>query len=400
MNPNDNKMNYLKRFYRKWQRPLVFIGVATLCSLTVFVVLSSEPEESITIQKDVTQTSGMPVSVRGVEPKSYPAVVKSFGEVVPLWQTAIKAQVDGQITFLSDNLRVGSIVKQGELLVRIEKSEFEMQVAEARNRLSAAKVVLLKEQREARQARKDWERSNIGSKPDSPLVLRTPQLEAAKSELEAAQTALARAQVLLQYTDVHAPFDGVIMQSMVSLGEALFTGGEIATIYGLDTVEVGIHLDEEQWALLPEPIMETNVRLHTPPGTSKSNWKAQVARESRHLDRESRLRTLFVQVKQPLEQMPPLLPGTFVQAEMTGRDIPELVKIPEPALTKQGLVWFVDQENRLQPRRVDPGFYGEGVVYIHVPADIETPIRIAESPNTSFVSGLKVNPIAAKGGGE
>lgn len=400
MNFNDEKMNDLKRFYRKWKRPLVFLGVATLCGLVIVFVLSSKPEKSITIQKDGTQTSGMPVSVRGKEPKSYPAVVKSFGEVVPLWQTVIKAQVDGQITFLSDKLRVGSIVRQGELLVRIEKSEFEMQVAEARNRLSAAKVVLLKEQREARQARKDWKRSNIGSKPESPLVLRTPQLEAAKSELEAAQTALARGQVLLHYTDVNAPFDGVIMQSMVSLGETLFTGGEIVTIYGLDTVEVGIHLDEEQWALLPEPIVAANVRLCTPGRTLKSNWNAQVARESRHLDRESRLRTLFVQVKNPLEQIPPLLPGTFVQAEMTGRDIPGLVKIPEPALTKQGLVWFVDQENRLQPRRVDPVFYGEGVAYIRVPADIETPIRIADSPNTSFVGGLSVNPIAAKGGEE
>ena len=60
----------------------------------------------------------------------------------------------------------------------------------------------------------------------------------------------------------------------------------------------------------------------------------------------------------------------------------------------------MDQNNSLQPRRVDPVFYGEGVVYIGIPADIEMPVRIAEFPNTSFVSGLKINPIAPKGGEE
>ena len=400
MNTQSDTTHFLKRIFRKWKKTFVFIGIATLCSLVILVVLSSKPDESITIQDNAIQTSGMPVSVRVVEPKSYPAVVKSFGEVVPLWQTTIKAQVDGKITFLSDKLRVGSIVKRGELLVQIETSEFEMHAAEAKNRLAAAKVALLREQREADQARTDWKRSNIKGEPDSPLVLRAPQLDAAKSDVEAAQTALERAEILLRYTDILAPFDGVIMQSKVSLGETLnvgFSGGEVATLYSLDAVEVGVQLDGEQWSLLPDSRVG-KVSLYTPRRTA--HWNAEIVRESLHLERGSRLRTLFMQVKRPLEQTPPLLPGTFVQAEIIGREIQDLVKIPESALTKQGFVWFVDQKNRLQPRRVDPVFYGEGVVYIHVPADLEAPIRIAESPNTSFVNGLSVSPKSAIGGGK
>jgi RND family efflux transporter MFP subunit len=396
MNLKGGLENFITHLYKN--RLIVFLGVTVLCGFVVFAVMSLKPEEKAAIKDVEGQFTGMPVSLRLVKPGTYPAIVKSFGEVVPLWQTIIKSQVDGQIIFLSENLRVGNIVKQGELLVQIEKSDFAMQVAEAKNRLAAAKVALLKEQREANQAHRDWERSKIKGNPESSLVLHKPQLEAAQSELAAARAALARAETLLQYTDVSTPFDGVIMQCMVSRRETLFTGGEIATIFGLDTVEVSVNLDAEQWALLPESIADADVRLYDPRRTS--SWTARVVRESRHLDRNSRLRTLFFQVKHPLEQTPPLLPGTFVQAEITGRSISGLLCIPEAALTKQGLVWFADRENHLQPKRLEPVFYGEGIVFIRTPEDMEESLRVAISPNSSFVSGLRVKPIANPRGNE
>lgn len=393
MKLKDRIGNFLSSSFMK--RLMVFFGVAILCGSIALAILSLKPKEHTTTKDANPQVTGMPVSVRSIKPEVHPAVLKSFGEVVPLWRTTIKAQVNGQIVFLSDKLRVGSIVKRGESLVQIEKSDFEMHVDEAKNRLAAAKVVLLKEEREARQAHRNWEQSKIKGKPESPLVLRKPQLEAAQSELSAAQAALARAETLLSYTNVRAPFDGVVMRRMVSQGETLFTSGEVAVIYGMDTVEVGVHLDADQWALLPQPIGDANVRLYTP--RRKSSWNASVVRESRHLNRDSRLHTLFLQVKRPLEQTPPLLPGTSVQAEITGRKVPDLLCIPEPALTKQGLVWFVDSENRLQPRRSESVFYEEGIVFIRVPSDMEQPMRVAVSPNSSFISGLMIQPIADKG---
>lgn len=373
----------------------MFLGVATLCVLITMAILSSTPEEG-KASKEADILTGMPVSIRSIKPETYPAVVKSFGEVVPLWKTTIKSQVDGQVVFFADKLRVGEIVKQGELLVKVEKSAFEMQVADAKNRLASAQVDLLKEEREASHAHWNWSQSKTKGKPKSPLVLHKPQIQAARAELKAAQVALVRAQTLLKYTEIRAPFDGVVMQRMINQGETLFTGGEVAVIYGMDTVEVGVHLDEDQWALLPENIGDAGVRLFD--HERNLSWKAEVVRASRHLARDSRLRTIFLQVKRPLEQTPPLLPGTFVQAEIIGRELPDLLCIPEPALTKQGIVWFVEHENRLQPRRLEPVFYGEGIVYINASSDMAHPIRVAVYPNSSFVSGLLIQPITDKGG--
>ena len=389
MKLKDRISVFLRRFHMK--KLMVFFGVVMLCGYVTFAVLSWQPEVRTTTKEANIQVVEMPVSIRSIEPDAYPAVVKALGEVVPLWQTTMKTQVGGQIVFLSERLQAGNIVKQGELLVQIAKSNFAMQAAEAKSRLAAAKVTLLREEREAWEAQKNWEQSGIGGKPESTLVLRKPQLKAARSDRDAAQAAVAHAETLLGYTDIRAPYDGVIMRRAINQGETLFAGDEVATLYGMETVEVGIHLDAAQWALLPDKIQDAGVRLCDP--QQQSTWEAVVVRQSRHLSRDSRLRTLVLQVKRPLDKIPPLLPGTFVRAEITGREIPNLLCIPESALTKQGLVWFVDRNNRLQRQRLKPVFYGEGIVYVPMPSDMEGPMQVAVSPNSSFAGGLTIQPI-------
>ena len=66
--------------------------------------------------------------------------------------------------------------------------------------------------------------------------------------------------------------------------------------------------------------------------------------------------------------------------------------IPESARTKEGIVWFVDGEDRLLAHPSDPVFYGDGVVYIVNPRPGEERLRVAVSPNAGFTDGLRVRP--------
>ena len=368
-----------------------FLVVAVVCGFVMVIVLSSKPpQKSIVGEADATET-GMPVSVKQIEPGTYPAVITVFGEVVPLSKATVKTQVDGQIIFFSEKLHAGNIVKRGELLLQVERSNYEMAVAEAKNRLAVAKVNVLAAEGEAREAKKNWEKSGIKGEPASPLVFREPQLEAARAELNAARSALAHAQRLLEDTEIRAPFDAVVMRRNVNPGESLFAGDEVATLFSMETVEVSAQLNPGQWALLPESIFDTGVVLKD--SYQHAEWEAKVVRDSRRLVRESRLRTIFMQVNKPFEQRSPLLPGAFVRVELTGKDIPDLLRIPEAALTREGIVWFVDKDNMLQARKPEPVFYGEGEVYVSIPKNMEGPLRVVVSPNSSFVSGLAVRPI-------
>jgi hypothetical protein len=98
-------------------------------------------------------------------------------------------------------------------------------------------------------------------------------------------------------------------------------------------------------------------------------------------------------VKDPLRQTPPLLPGAFVKVALTGREMDGLLCIPETAFTKEGVVWLVDGQNRLAAHETAPRFYGDGLVYIENPVPEETAVKVAVSPNSSYLHGLLVDPV-------
>lgn len=373
---------------------VIFMVAAALCALAIAAALSSTPADSATARAVETPTTGMPVSVRRIMPQSRPVVIRAYGETRPLWETTLRAQVDGQIEFLGQGLQAGAIVKRGTVLVRLAKSDYEHQVAEANSRLATAQVALFREEREVKEAKRNWKRSGIQGSPKSALVLREPQLLAAKSELDAARAALRSAETRLTHTEIRAPFDGVILKRSVNPGESLFVGDEVATLYSMDTMEIRVQLNSDQWARLPEPLLGSRVTLKDPRQTG--TWEARVVRQGLSLSQDSRLRTLFLQVKQPLGQTPPLLPGSLVQAEIVGREIADLLGVPEAALTKAGLVWFVDPDNRLQPRRQEALFFENGLAYIHAQAEMKAPLRVAVYPNSSFTRGLLVQPITER----
>ncbi len=378
-----------KHISRNWA---VFALVVAMCGVIATVVLTHTPEGETKPQEALPP--GMPVTVESVMPGSYPATISALGEVVPQWESTIKSQVNGRIVFISDRLRVGNMVKRDELLVQVAKDRLEMELAEAHSRLAEANVALLKEEREFSEARKNWRQSGIDGDPQSPLVLRKPQLRAATHAVKASRAALAHAEAMLAHADIRAPFDAVIVQRTVNPGEMLFPGDTVATLYDMKTAQISIHLDATQWKHLGQQVNGDPAILHDP--LQGASWPAQLVRDSRRLDNETRLRTLFLQVDQPLQHSPPLLPGTFVRTVIKGRPVDDLLCIPGTALTKEGVVWLVNTQNRLVRYRTDPVFYDENVVYVHTPEQMTPPMKVAISPNTSFTNGLAVQPISAE----
>ena len=385
---------------------VVFMITALLCVAGAFFFLESKPAKGALQQDEEVKPSGIPVTVQDVCASAHPARITALGEVNPLWQSTIKSRVDGPIVYINPMLQPGVRVKKGQVLVKIEETAYRAQVSEDRNRVAQAKVDLLKEQRETKEAQRNWKRSGLQGVPSSELVLRRPQLNSAKAGLKAAQNALDLSGTRLSYTKICAPFDGVIIERHVNPGETLLAGDEVFSLYGVDTAEVGIHVYADQLALLglnfskedeikQFPLSGTGQNLSARLVSTQQNasWQARVIRKGQRLDSGSRLETLFLQVDQPLAQTPPLLPGTFVRVEIEGPNLPGLLALPQTALTRQGVVWFVDETNRLEPVHATPLFYGNGVVYIR--SDTikgQNPLRVAVAPNASFAGGLLVEP--------
>ena len=71
------------------------------------------------------------------------------------------------------------------------------------------------EQARAEQALTDWQRLGQAGDPPSDLVLRKPQLQAARARVASARSALAKARLDLERTTIVAPFSGRVLRQVV-----------------------------------------------------------------------------------------------------------------------------------------------------------------------------------------
>ncbi len=381
-NPSTNRLRFILFF-----ATLLISGAG----LTLFFLY----ERADTAEKKKILPTGLLVSVVETHPRPSASQIEVFGQVVPDKQATLSSLISGKIVYVSDRLKKGMIVEQGELLAKIDNTPYVSKLFQTRLSLANAKLNLLREEQEADEAKASWKRSGLKGDPKSPLVLRKPQLETARKMVAAETAALKASQKELEYCEIRSPFKGLVTEHFVNLGECVSSGDQIAVLFSTDKAEIEIRLDEKQWELLDEVIENSKIKLFDE--TRQTTWNARIIRDGKRILPESRLRQLFCEVINPLDLDPPLLAGTFLTVRISGRTIPGLIKLPESCVTKKGLVWYTEekvQKNEfvLNNFEADAAFYKNGFVFLYPPRDLAFPLSITLYPNTAFVSGLKVRP--------
>ncbi len=380
----------MKKIKNNKFRIFVITLIACVLILVLFMSIPRHKASDSKKQVEKQKQQSLPVSVIDASPEAYSALITVLGEVKPLWQTNLKSQVNGNIDYISPKFRAGNIVKKDEILVMLEKSFYESNLASAYEKLAKHEVNLIKEQQKQRGAIENWKNSGLGCAPLSDLVLRGPQVKVAETMVEAANANLRQAQKDLDYTEIKAPYTGIIVERKVNKGESLLEGDEVAEIYGADKARVKVSLSPRQWDLLPDVKKNMIARLYSE--EQNASWKAVVARQGLRIDEKTRLRELFLEVENPFSQKPPLLPGTFVEVMLSGKKIPGLLRVSESALTESGEIWYVTEENTLQSYKTTPVFYKGGDIYIYPPQNVDFPVLISIAPNITFLNGQKVTP--------
>ena len=386
------KISMLKR-HSKWFALLAAIVVLVL----VFMFNGYKFAQQANRPMPVKQTAHIAadVAVVKVTAGSFAAKVEAFGAASPRYNLNLTAQVSGQVLSLGKNFETGRTVAKGELLVQLEDSDYRAALATAENNLATAKVDLLAEQREAEQARAEWQNSGFSGEPDSPLVLRGPQVEAAQAAVNNAEAAVASARKDLAQTKITAPFNGLIISRSISPGSYLQSGGEVAELYAIDRIEVSLSLSQRDWNSLPAiaelqaeqwPVLLTSVE-------TGAQWQGYIQRVEQHLDATSRQQAIIAAVDNPLEQSPILAPGTFVRAQITGREQSGLWQLPPSALSQRGEIWYVF-DGLLKSFATETVASDSQAIYIKPPEELmATEVAVVKHPLSSYLVGMAVNPV-------
>ncbi|WED23762.1 efflux RND transporter periplasmic adaptor subunit [Vibrio sp. JC009] len=336
------------------------------------------------------------IAVQNTSASSYQAEVTGYGEAHSKYELSYTSEVSGRVKSISKDFETGMVVKKGTILAKIDDTSYQQALANAKADVAQAKLDLLEEQREAVQAKSEWERSGLKGEPDSPLVLHEPQLENAKATLQNAEMALKTAQQDLDNTIVKAPFDALIVTTDILPGSYIQTGTQVATLYSIDNLEIEIPLSGLQWANLPQPSNSTlekgdwTVTLTSP--DSHYEWQGYVDRSELHLNEDTRQRSIVVVVDKPLEQEYQLLPGTFVQASIPGNSMNNLWELPSSAVSQQGNIWTVNSDGLLTKSVADVQFAKQDKVYVS-PVTEQPVAQVVKRPLSSFQANMKVTPV-------
>lgn len=316
------------------------------------------------------------VRVQKVQRQDVPMRVHGYGSVRPSVQIQIAPQVSGTVSRVHPNLVNGGFVRAGEELIVIDPAEYTLQVEIQKAEVVRAKVRFEQEKAEAAVARAEWEEMNPGVKPDSPLTLREPQIEQAQAELVAAQARLENARLNLRRTRISAPFDGRIVEESVDVGQSLVAGQAVATMYGADSVEITVPLEDIElaWLELPQngysdkrdQTSQIRADVLADFAAAQHRWTGRVVRTEAQIDTSSRMVQVVVEVDEPFvltDGRPLLVPGMFVEVEIHGRTLENVIPLPRHFIHHDNQVW-VAVDDLLSIRPVQIARFDRGVAYI------------------------------------
>ena len=374
----------------KWILPIVIVVLAVLI---VVALVASQP----TLETAPREIAPPPVRVLAVEPASVELSVRSQGSVTPVTEADLVSEVAGNIVWVAESFEVGGFFDAGEILLRLDRRDYELALASARAALAQAGVGLAREQAEADLAREEWEELGAGGEP-GPLVLREPQLAEAKAQVEAALANKRRAELDLSRTAIRAPFAGRLRAKRVDRGEFVSRGGPLATIYSVAAAEVTLPVPDSELAFLDLPLgtdlrgAGPRVLLEAQFAGGRHEWEARIVRVGGEIDPATRMVNLIARVEDPYRAIgnrPPLSVGLFVDAEIVGRVVDSVFEAPRGALVGADRLWLVE-DDRLVLRQV--GILRAAPDVVIVSDGLSAGDLISLTTLESAVEGMRVTP--------
>lgn len=350
-------MSFLKKMLRYFL-PLGLIIVAVIVVIGMATMAKGKRPE----RQDDGLTAVL-VEAIPAQTQSLNFIVQSQGSVRPRTQTTLVAQVSGIIVSVSDDFVAGGFFRAGEVLLEIDPSDYQTALKRAEASLASRKAKLAEEKSRSEQAVKDWRNlGRVGDPPD--LVTRKPQLADALANVLAAEADIEKARRDLERTKISVPYDGLLRERRVDIGQYVTPGTQLGVSFAVDTAEIRLPLAAADLAFLDLP-RSTDAEIEDYPEVSLSadisgmtqTWAARLIRTEGVLDESSRVLYVVASVVDPYgllgkSQQDELRMGTFVSAAINGRYVDDVVVLPRFVLRNDNTVLVANGERELEVREV------------------------------------------------
>jgi len=378
------------------KRVVLPIAILLVCILITGVLIRTPT----TVVESAPEVIPVSVRVAEVQQQSVQLVVESQGKVQAAQLASVSAAVAGPIAWISPSLQAGAYVEEGEVLLRLQSSDFETLLARSSASMQQA-------QAEADHASNELERltglaeQRLASDSQLQDAKRAANVNAAR--LLDAQASYQQAQLDLDRTEIKAPFNAIIETREVELGQYVNRAQSVAVVYGADEVEVRLPLAIRQLGFLDIPLgIRGELSAQDAPevtltglyGGQEYTWSGRLVRTEATIDASSNTVQTIIRVTQPTTTSSkhiPLPVGLFVQAEIVGKRVDDIISLPRSVVRNNNQVLVVDAENKMYYREVEIFRLEEDRVLISgglLPGEY-----ICTSPIQAVVNGMSVQPL-------
>lgn len=331
----------------KWMKvtlPVVLL-VAGIGGMKLIEASAQETEE-----KEQVDTRPA-VAIEALRPINYQVGINSYGELMPLESTNLAAQVSGEVISWHPNFIAGGVVKRGDVLFSIEKDTYEAALLLAQANLSSAEASLIQEQALARVAKE--EAKTLPAARVTDLYLRKPQVMSAQAAVKSARAQLRIAQRDLENCEITAPYDALVVNRNIGVGDFVNTGTVAAVLNNIETAEVTFPIAGFDSRFLTSNIIDSDAQISIQ-GDANIRRVGKIHRDVGIVDSATRMSHLVARIEDPyaLRSNKPVIKfGSYVDVDFKGTELQNVYKISQDLVNNRTL-WVLDDENKLHAQPV------------------------------------------------
>jgi RND family efflux transporter MFP subunit len=317
-----------------------------LTSLLALLLCSCAKKE----EKKAEAIAGRPIKLMIVgsnltgQIRSLPGTVRATDRV------DLAFQVSGPLIELP--VREGQRVKRGDLLARIDPRDYETSLRNAKGTMARAKAALDYAVAEYQRFR-NVKATDAGAVSDSMVHLKYTAQAVAQAGLQSAEAGLAAAQDQLDYTQLRAPFSGLIARRLVDNYQEVAVKQPILSLQNMTDIEVLVDVPESMMA----PIRATKPRMYADFAADPSRHFELKVKETALLT-DSLTQTFRVVLVMPAPTGIRILPGMTATVSVEFASVPTdegSIIIPAVAVwadnAGHSMVWVVDTKTMAVHRR-------------------------------------------------
>lgn len=326
--------------------PIVVLSIG-IGSFVAISALKQPPAE-----KEAVDNTPL-VAVKTVEINPMTFEVNSYGVVSAKYETELVSQVNGEIVFLSETFVRGGFVKKGDVLAKIDSSDYDADLIDAQASLASARATLVQEKAFGKVAEEEWKRIKDGVPTE--LSLRKPQLAQEIARLNSSEAGLKRAKRNVERTIIKAPYDALIESRNIGFGSYVSKGTALGKVFSIDKAEVRLPLADKEIQYLVNKGKDSQVTLTADLGGSKQQWSGKIVRSEGVIDSRSRMTYLVAEVIDPYgltSNKSELRYGTYVTANIAGIQAGDVAVMPRH-LVINGQIAVLDEDKKLRYKQVN-----------------------------------------------